>query len=106
MLNIELLNLPPNGMRVRLTGELVLGQESQSLRDTLNALVLRVPDLTLDLAGVTKLDSIGVGVLVGAKALADSRGHTLHAVNMTAKVRDLLLLVKLLTVLEEPARAA
>lgn len=53
----------------------------------------------MDLSRVRPIDSTGVGVLVGARSVADAHGAHMRALNITGAVRDVLLLVKLLTVL-------
>ena len=44
---------------------IVLGDESANLRNTVRELLTECKQIVLDLGGVTYIDSIGVGVLVG-----------------------------------------
>jgi anti-sigma B factor antagonist len=55
--------------------------------------------LVVDLGGVTLLDSIGLGVLVGAAARAESLGRRLRIVCPAGRTRDLLVRTRLDTVL-------
>jgi anti-sigma B factor antagonist len=66
--------------------------------------------ILLNLAGVTNMDSSGVGLLVGAYATVNREGGHLKLSNLTSRVKDLLLVTKLYTVFEvyedEPAALA
>ena len=53
----------------------------------------------MDLGGLRRIDSTGIGVLVMTRSIADANGHRMRAVNVVGTVREVLLLVKLLTVL-------
>lgn len=91
-----------NGVTVvDLNGRLVLGEESALLREELKNLASRgQTKILLNLAGVTYMDSSGLGVLVGGlTTLAGQRGQ-LKLLNLTKKIHDLLQMTRLLTVFE------
>ena len=54
----------------------------------------------VDLSGVAYVDSAGLGELVQAYATTKSRGGALKLMNVTKRLRDLLVVTKLLTVFE------
>ena len=45
--------------------QIVLGEESANLRDMVKDLMTKCKQIVLDFGGVTYIDSIGLGVLVG-----------------------------------------
>ena len=54
--------------------------------------------IILDLAGLTQMDSMGIGTLVRVYVSAKSRGCTLELRNLGKKVREVLSITKLLPV--------
>jgi anti-sigma B factor antagonist len=56
--------------------------------------------ILLNLRDVTYLDSSGIGVLVSSFATLGSLGAELKLVNLSTRVRDLLVITKLYTVFE------
>lgn len=87
-----------SSVAVRLEGELILGNAAE-VQACLSPLAERFSDLTVDLGGLRRIDSTGIGVLVMARSIADANGHRMRAINVVGAVREVLLLVKLLTVL-------
>jgi len=65
------------------------------LKDQLLAAVQDSPELRLDLAQVTELDSAGLQMLYLAKREASRRGHALHIVGHSAAVREVFDLANL-----------
>ena len=56
--------------------------------------------MPLNLAGVSYIDSSGLGELVSSYTAVKNAGGELKLVNLTSKVRDLLVITKLLTVFD------
>lgn len=54
--------------------------------------------VVLDLAGLTQMDSMGLGALVRLYASAKSKGRVFELRNLGKKVRDLLILTNLISV--------
>ena len=56
--------------------------------------------LLVDLSGVSYVDSSGLGELIHAYATTKNRGGSLKLLNVTTRLRDLLVVTKLLTVFD------
>jgi anti-sigma B factor antagonist len=86
---------------VDLSGRIVLGEPTATLRETLQDLVRRgQKKVLLNLADVNYVDSSGLGALVsGFTTLTNQQGE-LKLLNLTKKVKDLLQITKLLTVFD------
>jgi len=93
-------------IEVALFGRLVLGQPTSRLREVLASLAGAYGRVVLDCQALKQIDSSGVGELVSCHAVASGQGTRLQVRNMTGQVREVLLLVKLLTVLEDEQPAA
>ena len=91
-----------NGVTViDLSGRLTLGDGPAILREDIRRLLEEGKTrLLLNLAGVTHLDSAGMGLLVGAYATVSRSGGQLKLSNLTSRVKDLLIITKLCTVFE------
>ena len=86
---------------VKVSGKLILGEGVGALRSRLAILSKQGhKNIVLDLGGLTQLDSSGIGVLVASFATISNLGGKLKLLNVTARVKDLLLLTKLYTVFE------
>ena len=84
-----------------LSGRVTLGQEAAVLRDTLHQMsAAGQKQILLNLAGVSYLDSSGLGVLVAAFASITNRGGQLKLLNMSSKLKNVLVVTKLYTVFE------
>ena len=85
---------------VDIIGRIVLGEGSR-LRETIS-LALDSGDrrLLLNLAEVDYIDSAGLGEIIRAYTSVAKRGGQLHLLKLTNRVRDLLQITKLCTVLE------
>ena len=73
--------------------ELVRGA-SASLLERLGPLAAE-GDLTLDLAGVQRIDAAGIGTLLAMYRNAREAGHSFSLINVPARVKNILLLVGL-----------
>ncbi len=86
---------------VDLSGRIVLGEGSETLRDSLRDLASRgQKKLLLNLADVNYIDSSGLGALVRGYTTLTAQQGQLKLLNLTKKVQDLLQITKLLTVFE------
>ena len=93
---------------VDLDGRIVLGEESQSLREKLKVLIaMGKKNIVLNMSKVEYIDSTGLGTLVAAQVSAKTQGASLKLSNLGAKFNELLQLTKLFTVFEVcPTEAA
>ena len=86
---------------VDLKGKLTLGAGDVQLRQIIRDVLDRdEKKIVLNLAGVSYMDSAGVGELVASYTTAESRGASMKLLNLTAKIRDLLQFTQLITVFE------
>jgi anti-sigma B factor antagonist len=84
-----------------LNGRITIGEEAASLRDTIKEhLDSGQKNILLNLAGVSYLDSTGLGQFVGSFATVTSRGGQLKLLNLQKKLQELLQITKLITVFE------
>lgn len=86
---------------VDITGRIVLGEESASVRDVVaDLLTSGHKQILLNLAAVEYIDSMGLGSLVGAFATAKKHEGELKLCNLPDKVADLMQMTKLYTVFD------
>ncbi len=87
---------------VRVTGDITLNKGGDViLKDKINSLLQQGrKKLLLDLGGVSYVDSAGLGELVQAYATTKNRGGALKLLNVTKRLKDLLVVTKLLTVFD------
>jgi anti-sigma B factor antagonist len=84
-----------------LHGKILIGEGDDALREAVN----RLADggktrILLNLADVPYVDSAGLGEIVRCYTTVSKKGGKLKLLNLTAKIRDLLAITKLLTVFE------
>jgi anti-sigma B factor antagonist len=80
---------------------LTLGEGTNTVRDTVRDLVAKGNrKLVLNLAGITHMDSAGIGELVTGFTTAATSGGRLKLLGLTKKVRELLQITKLYPVFE------
>ena len=84
-----------------LHGKILIGEGDDALREAVN----RLSDsgktkILLNLADVPYVDSAGLGEIVRCYTTVSKKGGRLKLLNLTAKIRDLLAITKLLTVFE------
>ena len=86
---------------LRLKGRLELDDGDVILRDHVNGLVAqgRV-NVVLDMTDVTRMDSAGIGMLVGKYMTVKNRGGTLRLLHLTDRTSRLLHVTRLETVFE------
>jgi len=86
---------------VTLDGRIVLGEESQALREKLKSLIAEgKKNIILNMSHVEYIDSTGLGILVALHVSAKTQGATLKLSNLGRRFNDLLQLTKLVTVFE------
>ena len=86
---------------VTLGGRIVLGEESQALRQELKSLIAEgKKKIVLNMDNIKYIDSAGLGILVAAHVCAKVQGASLILSNLGTKFQELLQLTKLVTVFE------
>ena len=86
---------------VDLSGKITLGEGGVTLRDEVRKLVAAgQKKIVLNLADVNYIDSSGLVELVSAYTAVKNAGGELKLLNLTSKVRDLLVITKLVTVFD------
>lgn len=86
---------------LEMAGKITIGEGSVQLREA----VSRLRDdnrnkIVLNLSGVTYVDSSGIGELVSSYTTTKNSGGRLKLLNLPKKIKDLLMITKLLTVFE------
>ena len=86
---------------VDLSGKITLGEGGVTLREEVRKLLAEgKKKIVLNLAEVNYIDSSGLGELVSAYTAVKNAGGELKLLNLTSKVRDLLVITKLVTVFD------
>lgn len=84
-----------------LDGRIVLGEESNALRERVKALLAAgKKKIVLNMANVTYIDSAGLGTLVASHHSARTQGASLRLSNLGQKFQEILQVTKLLTVFD------
>jgi anti-sigma B factor antagonist len=88
-------------MVLDLGGRITIGEDSAALRETVKAHLERgAKSILINLGGVSYVDSSGIGALVSCFTTTKNRGGQLKLLNLTTRIKDLLMITKLLTVFE------
>jgi anti-sigma B factor antagonist len=82
------------------SGRIVFGEESSTLRDAVNRLLIANPNLILNLSGIKYIDSGGLGTLVSLYTSAKETGGSIKLASLTQRVGNLMEVTKLHTVFE------
>jgi anti-sigma B factor antagonist len=85
---------------VMCTGRITFGDEANALRDRVKALLTATKTIVLNFAGVTNIDSGGLGTLVGLYSSARANGADIKLTALGQRLRDVLAITKLSTVFE------
>ena len=87
---------------IRVTGDITLNKGGDVLlKDKVQSLLQQgKKKLLLDLGGVSYVDSAGLGQLVQVYATTKNHGGSLKLLNLTKRLKDLLVVSKLLTVFD------
>jgi len=101
-MNLKLTNSEVNGVSVvQLDGRIVLGEESNSLREKLKSLIAEgKKKIVLNMAGVKYIDSAGLGTLVAAHLSAKNQGASARLCHLGDKFHEIMQVTKLLTVFD------
>jgi anti-sigma B factor antagonist len=84
-----------------LNGSVRMGEGAISLRNSIRGLVDQgKKKILLNLSGVKNIDSSGIGELIANYTTISRDNGQLKLLNLTEKIRDLLVITKLLTVFD------
>ena len=89
---------------VRCVGRLTLSSVSR-FRHEVKRLLPQTRVISIDLTGLTMMDSVGLGTIASLYASARSTGRDLHVVNMAARIREMFSISRLLSLFEEAGKA-
>jgi anti-sigma B factor antagonist len=91
-----------NGVSVvALDGRIVLGEESNALREKVKSLIAEgKKKIVLNMDNVTFIDSAGLGTLVAAHHSVKTQGASLRLCHLGSKFQEDLQITKLLTVFD------
>jgi anti-sigma B factor antagonist len=81
-------------------GRIVFGEEATALRENLKRVLTSTRQVVLNLAGVSYIDSGGLGTLVGVYSSARASGADIKLTGLGQRLRDVLQITKLVTVFE------
>lgn len=86
---------------VGLNGRIVLGEESEALREAVKGLLaVEKKKVVLDMSNVTYIDSAGLGILVAAYVGAKTQGASIRLCALGHKFREVLQITRLVTIFE------
>ena len=99
---IKMTNREVDGVSVvELDGRIVLGEESNSLRETLKGLLANgKKKIVLNMANIKYIDSSGLGSLVAGHVTAKSQGASVRLCHLGQKFHEVMQMTKLLTVFD------
>ena len=86
---------------VALDGRIVLGEESNAMREKIKSLVAEgKKKVVLNMDNITFIDSAGLGTLVAAHHSAKAQGASLRLCSLGTKFQEVLQITKLMTIFE------
>jgi len=86
---------------VELDGRIVLGEESNSLREKLKSLVAAgSKKIVLNVGNIKYIDSTGLGALVAVHLSAKTQGASVRLCQLGKKFHEIMQMTKLLTVFD------
>ena len=86
---------------LNLEGKVLLGEESAALRDAIRRLLdSGQKRILLNMAGVSAIDSSGLGTLVSCHATARREGARLGLYGLSVRINDIMTLTKQATVFD------
>jgi anti-sigma B factor antagonist len=84
-----------------ISGKITLGEATKTIRHTISDLLANGgKKIVLNLTDVNYIDSSGIGELVRTYTTVINKGRQLKLLNLTKKIRELLVITKLLTVFQ------
>jgi len=91
-----------NGVTVAaLDGRIVLGEESNALREKVKSLVAEgKKKIVLNMNNITFIDSAGLGTLVASHHSAKAQGASLKLCHLGTKFQEVLQITKLMTIFD------
>jgi anti-anti-sigma factor len=89
---------------VRCAGKLTFVSVSR-LRHEVKRLLLHARIVTIDLTGLTMMDSMGLGTIAALYASARNAGRELHVVNIGPRIREMFSVARLLSLFEAAGEA-
>ena len=100
-MRLELETITQGDVRVlRCRGRIIYGTEADALRERVNALLQESPRIVFHLAGVSDMDSGGIGRVVGMVVSARRAGGDIKFCCLSKHVQHVLEITGLLTVFE------
>ena len=101
-MTVKMTNSEVDGVSVvALDGRIVLGEESNSLREKLKSLIAEGrKKIVLNMAAVKYIDSAGLGTLVAAHLSAKNQGASVRLSNLGSKFHEVMQITKLLTIFD------
>ena len=84
-----------------LKGRVRIGGGTVSLHKSIRCLVAEgKTEILLNLAGVTHIDSSGLGELISSHVTVNDKGGQIKLINLTESLRELMIITKLLAVFD------
>jgi anti-sigma B factor antagonist len=101
-MTVKMTNSEVEGVSVvALDGRIVLGEESNALREKVKGLIAEgKKKIVLNMANIKYIDSAGLGTLVGAHVSAKKQGASVRLCNLGTKFHEVMQITKLLTVFD------
>jgi anti-sigma B factor antagonist len=86
---------------VELSGKITIGSGDVKIRELIDeALAAGKKNIVLDLAGVSTIDSSGIGEMVACYTTVTKKGGHLKLLRLSPKINDMLQVTQLITVFE------
>ncbi|PWB72767.1 MAG: anti-sigma factor antagonist [Holophagae bacterium] len=86
---------------VELSGKITIGSGDVKIRELIDeALAAGKKNIVLDLAGVSTIDSSGIGEMVACFTTVTKKGGHLKLLRLSPKINDILQVTQLITVFE------
>jgi anti-sigma B factor antagonist len=86
---------------VELSGKITIGSGDVKIRELIDeSLAAGKKNLVLDLAGVSTIDSSGIGEMVACYTTVTKKGGHLKLLRLSPKINDILQVTQLITVFE------